>query len=194
MRLDTIWNSGQAAGEQVLNKLFDAKMIILVEPGEEWRGLPSFMGNNCRSVYAFPGTGTTNKAKLKIKRKSKNYSQPPAELAVTAELMRRDMSGETALAAASPPDHIKRLLKKMSVKYSLTSRETEVISQLCEGCRDFSEIASRMDISPKTLRNHMSSIYLKTKTPSILALYSLLIHYLINNKGSLNPASSINQS
>lgn len=171
MRLDTLSDSVQVKGE-VLDKLLDAKMIILVEPGEEWRGL--FQSSEKEYNHSF----LTSMEQDNNHRE--DYFQSPVDSpAAISGSTSWHMADESALADS--PDEIEMLSRKVSTKYHLTTRETEVISRLLEGCREFSEIASRMEISPKTLRNHMSSIYIKTKTPSIMALYSLLINYLISS-------------
>lgn len=52
-----------------------------------------------------------------------------------------------------------------STKYNLTEREKEVLVFLTHGL-EYKEIASNMNVSPNTVRNHISSIYRKLHVTS----------------------------
>lgn len=75
---------------------------------------------------------------------------------------------------------IDRMLEVFEARYHLTPREAEVIGQLCLGCCDFPEVSRRLGISSKTLRNHMSSIYTKTRSTSVMGLYSVVVDYILS--------------
>lgn len=55
--------------------------------------------------------------------------------------------------------------KSVSIDYNLTDREIEVLSFLVEGF-EYKEIASKMAVSPNTVRNHISNIYKKLHVTS----------------------------
>ncbi|MDB1123805.1 response regulator transcription factor [Vibrio algarum] len=59
---------------------------------------------------------------------------------------------------------------------NLTLRQTDIVQALCEGSSD-NEIAKKFNLSPKTIRNHLSQIYKKT---GLNNRASLINYYLIN--------------
>lgn len=52
-----------------------------------------------------------------------------------------------------------------TVEYDLTDREQEVLTLLVDGL-EYKEIASNMNVSPNTIRNHISNIYKKLHVTS----------------------------
>lgn len=62
-------------------------------------------------------------------------------------------------------------VRKAAALWSLTARETEIVCALFDG-RDNKSIASELGISPKTVENHMTSIFSKTETRSRTELIS----------------------
>lgn len=55
--------------------------------------------------------------------------------------------------------------EKPSVNYNLTEREREVLTFLVEGF-EYKEIGIKMNVSPNTIRNHISNIYKKLHVTS----------------------------
>lgn len=60
---------------------------------------------------------------------------------------------------------IARTQKTQLEDYSLTDRETQVLEWLVQGM-EYKEIAMEMNVSPNTIRNHVSSIYKKLHVTS----------------------------
>ena len=66
---------------------------------------------------------------------------------------------------------------------TLTHRELEIIELVCEGLRN-QEIADRLFISEKTVRNHMASIFSKLDVSHRLELALFATKHHITSKGS----------
>ena len=81
-----------------------------------------------------------------------------------ASAVRMAASGETALSpqlAASMLDEVRKLGTTQTREERLVSRrEEEVLQLIADGCST-SEVADRMYISQKTVKNHLASIYQK---------------------------------
>ncbi|MEO6304714.1 MAG: response regulator transcription factor, partial [Bacteroidia bacterium] len=69
--------------------------------------------------------------------------------------------------------------KISSDNYNLTEREKEVLSFLIEGF-EYKEIGIKMNVSPNTIRNHISNIYKKLHVTS----KTQAIRVFLNKKGS----------
>lgn len=68
-----------------------------------------------------------------------------------------------------------------SVDYNLTDREICVLEQLVDGL-EYKEIATNMDISPNTIRNHISKIYKKLHVNSRFQALKITKHHNIINR------------
>jgi DNA-binding NarL/FixJ family response regulator len=77
----------------------------------------------------------------------------------------------------SNPTTITKENKTSSTNYNLTEREKEVLSFLIDGF-EYKEIGSKMDVSPNTIRNHISNIYKKLHVTS----KAQAIKLFLNNK------------
>jgi DNA-binding NarL/FixJ family response regulator len=80
-----------------------------------------------------------------------------------AETVRRVASGDTALSpslAASMLDEVRRLEPVGGEDLGVTKREEEVLQLIADGCST-PEVAERLFISQKTVKNHLASIYQK---------------------------------
>jgi len=81
-----------------------------------------------------------------------------------ASAVRMAVSGETALSpqlAASMLDEVRRLDRPNADEERIvTRREEEVLQLIADGCST-PEVASRLFISQKTVKNHLASIYQK---------------------------------
>ena len=81
-----------------------------------------------------------------------------------ASAVRMAVSGETALSpqlAASMLDEVRRLDRPASDEERIvTRREEEVLQLIADGCST-PEVASKLYISQKTVKNHLASIYQK---------------------------------
>ncbi len=62
----------------------------------------------------------------------------------------------------------------LAVRCGLTSREEQVLLLVTQGCSR-KEIASRLEVSPNTVKNHLTSIYAKTGVHSIRELGALVM-------------------
>lgn len=65
----------------------------------------------------------------------------------------------------SKPDKVDLKAKDNETNYNLTNREQEVLTFLVEGL-EYKEIGSRMNVSPNTVRNHITNIYKKLHVTS----------------------------
>ena len=78
--------------------------------------------------------------------------------------MRMAVSGETALSpqlAASMLDEVRRLDRPDADEERIvTRREEEVLQLIADGCST-PEVAEKLYISQKTVKNHLASIYQK---------------------------------
>ena len=54
---------------------------------------------------------------------------------------------------------------EQSEDFNLTSRETEILEQLCQGL-SYNQIANNLIISPKTVRKHIENVYGKLNVHS----------------------------
>jgi DNA-binding NarL/FixJ family response regulator len=81
-----------------------------------------------------------------------------------AAALRMAGSGDTALSpqlAASMLDAVRRLTRETPEEERVVSkREEEVLQLIADGCST-SEVAQRLYISQKTVKNHLASIYEK---------------------------------
>jgi DNA-binding NarL/FixJ family response regulator len=64
----------------------------------------------------------------------------------------------------------------MEKKIDLTKKEKEIVSLICNGCRN-KEIAQRLDISEQTVKSHCNRIYKKVGVSDRLQL-ALYTHKL----------------
>ncbi|WP_222429975.1 response regulator transcription factor [Paenibacillus cremeus] len=72
-------------------------------------------------------------------------------------------------------DYISKACGRIAKIYKLTNRETEILQYLCfYGCNNI-ELAERMFISVKTLKNHIHSIQIKTQSTSTRNLLAMVI-------------------
>jgi DNA-binding NarL/FixJ family response regulator len=80
-----------------------------------------------------------------------------------ANAVRLAAGGETALSpqlAASMLDEVRRLDQPDAEERLVTKREEEVLQLIADGCST-TEVAERLYISQKTVKNHLASIYQK---------------------------------
>ena len=81
-----------------------------------------------------------------------------------AEAVRMAANGDTALSpqlAASMLDEVRKLDQQPSREERVvTKREEEVLQLIADGCST-TEVAEQMNISQKTVKNHLASIYQK---------------------------------
>jgi DNA-binding NarL/FixJ family response regulator len=82
-----------------------------------------------------------------------------------AEAVRMAAAGDTVLSpqlAKSMLDEVRRLDEKASTEEErmVTKREEEVLQHIADGCST-PEVAERLYISQKTVKNHLASIYQK---------------------------------
>jgi two-component system response regulator DegU len=80
-----------------------------------------------------------------------------------AAAVRMADGGETALSpqlAASMLDEVRRLDQPGAEERVVTKREEEVLQLIADGCST-PEVAERLYISQKTVKNHLASIYQK---------------------------------
>lgn len=65
-------------------------------------------------------------------------------------------------------------IRAFAERYSLTPRETAVLTEVCQGLKN-TAIAARLKVSPSTIRLHLRGIYRKTsaadKPELILAVW-----------------------
>ena len=78
-----------------------------------------------------------------------------------------------------PKDEVEKRVRemiemvKLTKKYSLTARETEVLELILENY-DNSEIVRRLCISPNTLKKHLQNLYRKTNVAGRIQLSALM--------------------
>lgn len=77
------------------------------------------------------------------------------------------------------------LIKGFASLYSLTPRETDILTQLVNKVSNFKEIAEKLGVSPNTVSNHFGSIFHKTKTNSKSELMAVFIKYLLKSERTL---------
>lgn len=80
-----------------------------------------------------------------------------------ASAVRMAASGETALSpqlAASMLDEVRKLDRPAGDEQVITRREEEVLQLIADGCST-PEVAEKLFISQKTVKNHLASIYQK---------------------------------
>jgi len=105
-----------------------------------------------------------------------------------ASAVRLAVSGETALSpqlAASMLDEVRRLDRNVGFAAEderiITRREEEVLQLIADGCST-PEVAARLFISQKTVKNHLASIYQKLdardRTQAVLAAVRMGIVHL----------------
>jgi DNA-binding NarL/FixJ family response regulator len=105
-----------------------------------------------------------------------------------ASAVRLAVSGETALSpqlAASMLDEVRRLDRNVGFASEeeriITRREEEVLQLIADGCST-PEVAARLYISQKTVKNHLASIYQKLdardRTQAVLAAVRMGIVHL----------------
>lgn len=71
------------------------------------------------------------------------------------------------------------VFQSFAKKYKLTARETSILRVLVlKGLRN-EELASHINISPKTLKNHISNIMKKTNSISSRGIQALFFTFLI---------------
>ena len=70
-------------------------------------------------------------------------------------------------------DRAARAKETVAVRHGLTSRETEVLALIADGCSR-EEMADALSISPWTVKRHVSSIYEKTGVHSVRELMVLI--------------------
>ena len=101
-----------------------------------------------------------------------------------ASAVRMASAGDTALSpqlAASMLDEVRRLDRPQKEERVVTKREEEVLQLIADGCST-PEVAERLYISQKTVKNHLASIYQKLdardRTQAVLAAVRMGIVHL----------------
>jgi two-component system, NarL family, response regulator DegU len=101
-----------------------------------------------------------------------------------AEAVRMAASGDTALSpqlASSMLDELRRLERPTDDERVITKREEEVLQLIADGCST-PEVAAKLFISQKTVKNHLASIYQKLdardRTQAVLAAVRMGIIHL----------------
>jgi len=75
--------------------------------------------------------------------------------------------------SASGPLIVEGMLERFASRYMLTPREREIASHLAQGSA-YSDISGKLFISGKTVRNHITNLYMKTGAKNRLALIHLI--------------------
>jgi len=101
-----------------------------------------------------------------------------------ASAVRMASAGDTALSpqlAASMLNEVRRLDRPQQEERVVTKREEEVLQLIADGCST-PEVAERLYISQKTVKNHLASIYQKLdardRTQAVLAAVRMGIVHL----------------
>ncbi len=101
-----------------------------------------------------------------------------------ASAVRMAAAGDTALSpqlAASMLNEVRRLDRPQQEERVVTKREEEVLQLIADGCST-PEVAERLYISQKTVKNHLASIYQKLdardRTQAVLAAVRMGIVHL----------------
>jgi DNA-binding CsgD family transcriptional regulator len=68
-------------------------------------------------------------------------------------------------------------------EFKLTRRETDILRRVLDGCKN-TDIATELEISEQTVKDHLSNLYLKTGAQNRMALMRNLIYTLNNTFGS----------
>lgn len=82
------------------------------------------------------------------------------EIAEAVRLAASDDAAMSADIAASMLDEVRRIFPEPDEDRVVTKREEEVLQLIADGCST-SEVADRLYISQKTVKNHLASIYQK---------------------------------
>jgi two-component system response regulator DegU len=124
-----------------------------------------------------------------IRAGASGYLVKDCSTAEIAAAVRMAVSGETALSpqlAASMLDEVRRLdgaqsFGAVEAERVITRREEEVLQLIADGCST-PEVAERLYISQKTVKNHLASIYQKLdardRTQAVLAAVRMGIVHL----------------
>lgn len=83
--------------------------------------------------------------------------------------------GITYYSKRSSRHIVKSIPKNFIMKYDITEREKEIINQIIKGLTN-KEIAYNLDISDKTVKNHIYNIYKKTEVQSRIELLIQVIN------------------
>ena len=86
-----------------------------------------------------------------------------------------------ALGAATAP-------RPTSTSLALTVRELQVLKELAKGGTN-QEIAASLQMSPLTVRNHLSSIFIKLKVQSRMQALLIAMRHRLVEPHSGNPSS-----
>lgn len=82
-----------------------------------------------------------------------------------------------ALEMASS-DRMKNEIQEFAGRFKLSPRETEVLGLLADRIVSLKDISAKLSISPSTVKNHLNSIFDKTKTSGKSELIGEFMHYL----------------
>jgi DNA-binding NarL/FixJ family response regulator len=85
----------------------------------------------------------------------------------------------------------KKEINKFARTYALSERERQVLSLLVGRVTSSEEIATKLEVSRNTVRNHFQNIFHKTKTNSKTELLSLFIKSAMGNDSAMEGPSSL---
>lgn len=163
-RVVGVVNSGPALQEALATQPAEVAVVDIEMPGGDGLDAISHMGDGCSAIVVSMHAGEQQRQKAR-RVGARGFFSKAVPLSTLAAAIRAVADGQNLIVL--PDDGRDEILERYLEAEldpgaaALTPREREILQQLAAGISATDELAERLYISQKTVKNHLASIFQK---------------------------------